>query len=244
LGDYNQNSLFFKSAIRNLQSEIEEVISLEQFELNVTVRKTTGNSPARVLRRGGQIPAVLYGPQTEPVLLTVNVKELEQVFKKGNIGSIILNLVIQNGQTFTKPAMIKELQNHPVSGNFLHIDFYEIDMQRKINVMIPVVVKGHAKGVEAGGLLQIIRRDIEVLCMPGDIPEAFEIDITDLDVGDSVHIEEIPLGDNIEIPADVNFTILTIVSPKTEAVAEEEEEEEALEGEEAAGEAAEPEEES
>jgi large subunit ribosomal protein L25 len=140
--------------------------------------------------------------------------------------------------------MIKELQNHPVSGNFLHIDFYEIDMQRKINVMIPVVVKGHAKGVEAGGLLQIIRRDIEVLCMPGDIPEAFEIDITDLDVGDSVHIEEIPLGDNIEIPADVNFTILTIVSPKTEAVAEEEEEEEALEGEEAAGEAAEPEEES
>ena len=210
---------------------------MEQFELNATVRKTTGNSPARELRRGGQIPAVLYGPQTEPVLLSVNIKELEQVFKKGNIGSIILNLVIQNGKKFTKPAMIKELQSHPVSGNFLHVDFYEIDMQRKINVMIPVIIKGHSKGVEAGGLLQIIRREIEVLCMPGDIPEAFEIDITDLDVGDSVHIEEIPLGENIEIPADVNFTILTIVSPKAEVV-EEEEEEEALEGEEAADEAA------
>jgi large subunit ribosomal protein L25 len=209
---------------------------LEQFELNATVRKTTGNSPARELRRGGLIPAVLYGPQTEPVLLSVNIKELEQVFKKGNIGSIILNLVIQNGQKFTKPAMIKELQSHPLSGNFLHVDFYEIDMQRKINVMIPVVVKGHAKGVEAGGLLQIIRRDIEVLCMPGDIPKSIEIDITDLDVGESVHIEEIPLGDNIEIPDDVNFTVLTIVSPKAEAV--EEEEEEALEGEEAADEAA------
>jgi large subunit ribosomal protein L25 len=219
---------------------------LEQFELNATVRKTTGNSPARQLRRGGHMPAVLYGPQTESVLLSVNIKELELILKKGNIGSLILNLVIQNGEKITKPAMIKEFQSHPVSGNFLHIDFYEIDMQRKINVMIPVVTKGQSAGVELGGLLQIVRREIEVLCMPGDIPEAFEIDITDLDIGDSVHVEEIPLGDNIEIPADVNFTVLTIVSPKVEEV---EEEEEDLEGEEAAaegeeGEASESEEES
>ena len=220
---------------------------MEHYELNATVRKTTGNSPARELRRGGHIPAVIYGPQTESVLLSVNNKEFEQILKKGNIGSIILNLVIQNGKKVTKPAMIKELQSHPVSGEFLHIDFYEIDMQRKINVMIPVVTKGISKGVELGGLLQIIRREIEVLCMPGDIPEAFELDITDLDVGDSVHVEEIPLGDNVEISSDVNFTVLTIVSPKVEEV--EEEEEEALEGEEAAaegeaGEGAEPQEES
>ncbi len=222
---------------------------MEQFELNATVRKTTGNSPARELRRGGQIPAVLYGPQTESVLLSVNIKELEQILKKGNIGSIILNLVIQNGKKITKPAMIKELQSHPVSGSFLHIDFYEIDMQRKINVMIPVVTRGKAQGVELGGLLQIVRREIEVLCMPGDIPAAIEIDITDLDIGDSVHIEEIPLGDNIELAADVNFTVVTVLSPKVEEV-EEEEAEEALEGEEEAaeegeaGEAAEPEEKS
>lgn len=220
---------------------------MEHYELNATVRKTTGNSPARELRRGGHIPAVIYGPQTESVLLSVNNKEFEQILKKGNIGSIILNLVIQNGEKITKPTMIKELQSHPVSGEFLHIDFYEIDMQRKINVMIPIVTKGISKGVELGGLLQIIRREIEVLCMPGDIPEAFELDITDLDVGDSVHVEEIPLGDNVEISSDVNFTVLTIVSPKVEEV--EEEEEEALEGEEAAaegeaGEGAEPEEES
>ena len=145
--------------------------------------------------------------------------------------------------------MIKELQSHPVSGSFLHIDFYEIDMQRKINVMIPVVTRGKAQGVELGGLLQIVRREIEVLCMPGDIPEAIEIDITDLDIGDSVHIEEIPLGDNIELAADVNFTVVTVLSPKVEEV-EEEEAEEALEGEEEAaeegeaGEAAEPEEKS
>lgn len=191
---------------------------MEQFEIHATVRKTTGNSPARVLRRSGQIPAVLYGPKTEPVLLAVNVKEFEQILKKGNIGSIILNLVIQNGKKITKPAMIKELQSHPVSGNFLHVDFYEIDMQRKINVMIPIIAKGQAKGVEAGGLLQIVRRELEVLCLPGDIPHAIELDITDLDIGDAIHVEDINLGENVEIPADVNFTVITVVSPKLEAL--------------------------
>jgi large subunit ribosomal protein L25 len=210
---------------------------LEQYELKATVRKTTGNSPARQLRRGGQIPAVLYGPQTESVLLSVNVKALEQILKKGNIGSLILSLVIQNGKKLTKPAMIKELQSHPVSGNFIHIDFYEIDLQRKINVMIPVVTTGNSKGVELGGLLQIVRREIEVLCMPGDIPEAIEIDITDLDIGDSVHVSEIPLGENVELPGDVNFTVVTVLSPTVEEVAEEEAEE-ALEEEEAAAEGA------
>jgi large subunit ribosomal protein L25 len=212
---------------------------LEKFELNVNVRKSTGNSPARELRRSGLIPAVLYGPQTEPVLLSVNVKDLEQIFKKGNVGSMILNLVIQNGKQVTKPAMIKELQSHPVSGNFIHIDFYEIDMNRKINVMIPVVTIGKSKGVEDGGLLQIVRRELEVLCLPGDIPETIEIDITDLDIGDSVHMEEIPLGDNIELLSDANFTVVTIVSPKVEEGVGEAEE--GLEGaeEEAEGEAAE-----
>jgi len=212
---------------------------LEQFDINVTVRKTTGNSPARELRRSGFIPAVLYGPQTEPVLLSASVKDLEQIFKKGNVGSMILNLVIQNGEQVTKPAMIKELQSHPVSGNFIHIDFYEIDMNRKINVMIPVVTTGKSKGVEDGGVLQVVRRELEVLCLPGDIPEAIEIDITNLDIGDSVHMDEIPLGDHIEMLSDANFTVVTIVSQKVEEGAAEAEE--GMEGaeEEAEGEAAE-----
>jgi len=209
---------------------------LEQFEIHATVRKTTGNSPARALRRSGQMPAVLYGPKTEPVLLAVNVKELEQILKKGNIGSIILNLVIQNGKKITKPAMIKELQSHPVSGNFLHVDFYEIDMLRKINVMIPILTKGTAKGVELGGLLQIVRRELEVLCLPGDIPHAIELDITDLDIGDAIHVEDLDLGENVEIPADTNFTVVTVLSPKIEAAEAEEEAEEAEAGEEEAAE--------
>ena len=220
---------------------------MERLKLQATVRKSVGDGPARGLRRIGQIPAVLYGRRTEPVLLTVNVKDFEQILKKGNIGQVILNLVIQNGKKVSKSAMIKELQTHPVSGSFIHVDFYEIDMKRRIKVMVPVVTKGQSKGVELGGMLNIVRRELEFLCLPGDIPEAIEIDITDLDIGDSIHLDDIPLGESVEKAADANFTVVTVLSPVVEEVEEEEEEEE-LEGAEAeaegeAAESAEPEEE-
>ena len=212
---------------------------MERLELQTTVRKSTGNSPARSLRRSGYIPAVLYGRKTDSVLLSVNIKDLEQVFKQGNVFQVILNLVIQNGKKITKAAMIKELQTHPVSGNFIHIDFYEIDMKRQINVMVPIVTNGQSVGVENGGMLNIVRREIELLCLPGDIPEAIEIDITDLDIGDSIHIEDIPLGENVEVSADFNFTVVTVLSPTVEEEEVVEEEEGELEaGEEAEGEEA------
>ncbi len=198
---------------------------MEQFELKAKVRKSVGNGPARALRREGKLPAVFYGPKAETVLLSVDIKELEQIIKKSNIGQVLLNLVIQNGQTDAKPAMIKEFQTHPVSGKFLHIDFYEIDMQRKIRAGVPVVTKGQPKGVELGGLLQIVRRELEVLCLPTQIPDAIEVDVTELGVGDSIHVDEIQLEGDVEIPADVNFTVITVLSPKVEAEVEEEEEE-------------------
>ena len=164
---------------------------MEQINLNVRVRKATGNSPARSLRREGRIPAVLYGPKTEPILLSIDGKEFEQIVKKSTIGSVLLNLQIQNGNTQSRSAMVKELQTHPVTHRFLHVDFYEVDMERKIKVMVPVVVRGKAKGLEDGGLLQIVRREIEVLCLPTEIPESFEVDVTDLDIGDAIHSEDI-----------------------------------------------------
>jgi len=212
---------------------------LEKIELQATVRKTVGNGPARVLRRAGQIPAVFYGRKTEPVLLSVNTKDLEQILKQGSFGQFILNLVIQNGKKVTKAAMIKELQTHPVSGYLIHIDFYEVDMKRKIKVMVPVVTTGKSVGVEEGGMLNIVRRELEVFCLPGDIPESFEIDISELTIGDSIHLEDVPLGETVEVATDVNYTVVTVLSPKVEEEEVEEEEEELEEGEEGAeGEAA------
>ncbi|MGB6894579.1 MAG: 50S ribosomal protein L25/general stress protein Ctc [Dehalococcoidia bacterium] len=200
---------------------------MELIELKTNIRTTTGNGPARRLRQKGQIPAVLYGPGTESVLLSVNISDIDRVLKKGRIGQVLLNLVIpNNGETSTKTVMVKELQLHPVSRNFLHIDFYEVTMDRKIVVNVPVMTTGKAKGVEIGGILQTIRRELEVQCLPLDVPESIEIDITDLDIGDTIHLLDIPRQSEIEFLDDENFTVVTIVSPKIEEEVEPVEEEE------------------
>jgi large subunit ribosomal protein L25 len=181
-------------------------------------------------------PAVIYGPGKTPETLAVNVRELEKILKNSKTMQVLLNLHLDGGEA--RPAMLKDLQMDPVSHEILHVDFYEIDPNRKIRMMVPVVPTGKAAGVEMGGMLQVIRRELEVLCLPGEIPESIEIDVTELEIGGSVHVKEIVLEGDVEIPADVDFTVITCLGKmKEEAEAVEEGEE----GVEETGEAAETE---
>ena len=189
---------------------------MEILELTATMRTSAGNSPSRALRREGNIPAILYGPGSESVPLSISSLDLERALKKASSSQIIFNMAVQNAQTGTRTAMIKDLQIHPMSRKFLHVDFYEISKDRKITVNVPVVVKGRAKGIEDGGMLQIIEREIEVLCLPFEVPESIQIDITDLGIGDSIHVKDLKVDENVEIPADTNYTILTILSTKSD----------------------------
>jgi len=190
---------------------------LKQVELTATARETKGNGPARRLRREGWVPAVLYGPGAETKQLSVAVRDLEHVVQKGNIRRTIFSLSIQNGGSVTKLAVIKEIQTHPVNGQYLHVDFYEIDMNRKLRVMVPVLPKGKAKGEEFGGMMQIIEREIEVFCLPQAIPESLELDVSGLGIGDTLHIKDIALPPGVELPPGENYTVVTVVSPKAEA---------------------------
>jgi large subunit ribosomal protein L25 len=213
-------------------SNTKEEFLLNNIELQASTRTGTGNGPARVLRREGRVPAILYGPADQPHMLSVGTRDFEDIVKEGNVGRSIFNLVIDGGKE-TKAAMIKELQTHPVHRGLIHIDFYAVDMARKVRVNIPVTTTGKSKGVEMGGMLQIIRRELEVLCLPNAIPQVITIDITQLDVGQSVHVEDIQLEGDVELPHEVNFTVLTILSQKK---AEGEGAEEGEEGAEAADE--------
>lgn len=208
---------------------------MNTIELKVETRKTKGNSPARALRRAGRVPAVLYGPQTTPNMLAIQARDLENILKKRGLGRSLIHLFI-DGDNAPKPVMIKELQVDPLSRDFLHVDFYEVSMDRKIRVKVPVEVTGKSVGVENGGMLQIIRRELEVFCLPNAIPDNITIDVTNLDIGEAVHVGDIPVAEGIEIPHEVNFTILTISATKreTEAGAEGEAEEAAEGGQEAA----------
>jgi large subunit ribosomal protein L25 len=201
---------------------------LELIELKANVRTERKKGPARRLRVAGKIPAVLYGPGAETMALSIDAADLEKAIKNRSGSQVFLNLVIDGGDIKNKTAMIKELDIHPVSREMIHADFYEIAMDRKIRAMAPVTVTGKSIGVENGGMVQIIRRELEVLCYPNQMPEEIQIDITDLDMGDSIHIEDIHVEEGTEFPHDVNFTVLTILSARTveeeEVEAEEEEE--------------------
>jgi len=210
---------------------------LDFHNLTAKPRTTKGNSPARALRRDGVIPAILYGPGKASTSLSVNVYDLEQVLKAAKSTQVFVNLEIEGADT--RKVMLKELQRHPVKGSFVHADFYEVAMDRKVRVMVPVTTVGKCQGVEMGGMLQIIRRELEALCKLADIPDKIEIDITDLEMGESVHVEDIQVEGDVELIHDVNFTILTVLSGRkaTEEEEAEEGEEEAVAEEEAAEEA-------
>ncbi|MFO7963740.1 MAG: 50S ribosomal protein L25/general stress protein Ctc [Desulfobacterales bacterium] len=198
---------------------------MDFIELKADIRTDVGDGPARTLRRHGKIPAVLYGPTIQPVLLAVETLELDNALKKGSIGQSLFQLKIEGDTIHNKPVMIKELQRHPATDKYLHADFFEIAMDRKTTVTVPVVAVGKSKGVEMGGILEVIRRELEITCLPAQIPATIEIDISDLDINDSIHVEDIQLGEGIEIVSDVNFTVITVSSPKMEEVPVEEGEE-------------------
>ena len=165
---------------------------MELYELKADIRVKTGKGTARSLRREEKIPAILYGPKTEPVKLSVTAKSIENAFKQSELSQVLVNLTVLNkdGKEERKcPAMIKEVHVSPLSNELLHTDFLEIDLNKKVRVMIPVEPVGKAKGVELGGLLQVIRRELEVLCMPLETPESIKVDVSGLDIGDSIHVE-------------------------------------------------------
>lgn len=199
---------------------------MEIFDLKTTQRNTFGKGSARALRRQGLIPAVLYGPRRDTVPLTISPLDLDIIYKDSGTEQVILNLKIENGGTQNAIAVVKEVQVSPVTGQYLHIDFYEISLNEEIEVNVLVEVTGKSKGVERGGFLQVVRHELEVSCLPTDMPEKIEIDVTGLDIGDSIHIGDIKLGDKVRLLADTGLTVATVVPPTVE---EEEVPEEELE---------------
>ena len=191
---------------------------MELFELKANIREATGKGVARKLRSNLSVPAVLYGLGNEPMKLEVVIKDIEQAFKQSSLSQVLVNLTVSNDGKEAKkcPAMIKDVQLTPLTKDVLHADFLEIDLTKRVLVKVPVEAVGKAPGVEFGGTLSIIRRELEILCMPLEIPETITIDVSALEMGDAIHVEEIQI-EGVEIPADVNFTVITVVAPKAVA---------------------------
>ena len=204
---------------------------MELIELNAKLRETRGKGAARKLRRSGAIPAIAYGTKTDPAMLSIETTDFIKIIREHGSTGLFFNLKVEGDSGKDKIVMLKDMQMDTFGLNYLHIDLHEIDMDTIVTVSVPVETIGDSEGVKEGGLLQIIRRELDVVCKPADTPSSIQIDITDLVVGDSVHIEDIDLGENVEIPHEVNFTVITIVAPTLEEEEVEEEEELMEEGE-------------
>jgi len=198
---------------------------MERRKLLVHVRNQLGKGPSKGLRRQGLIPAVVYGPRTHPKPVYVTISELKKSLHTGWESALFDLMISGNGESQTKTVMIKELQIDPVSTNPLHIDFYEVAMDREIAVEVSIKVVGTAVGVEKGGLLQLSKRTLEVECLPSNIPDGIKIDVSSLDIGDSIHVGDIPIEERLKVLVDSDLVVATVLPPVVEEVPEKVEEE-------------------
>ena len=167
---------------------------MKQLVLTARVRESKGKGAARKLRRNNQIPAIFYGPDSKPVMLVVDYPEMEHIIKQGTGENMILDLEIQSDSaTDTKKVTIKDLVIDPVKDMFLHADFYEISMDREITLPVSIHLINTPTGVTNGGILQHVRRELTISCLPDKLVDFLEIDVSGLDIGDSVHIRDIEL---------------------------------------------------
>jgi large subunit ribosomal protein L25 len=209
---------------------------MEATELTAFTRKETGKGPARRFRKEGLIPAVFYGRGDKAVHITVNAAELLKVIKAKK-ENIFIKLLIKGEKHLKKLSLMKELQIEPVSRRFYHVDFYEVRMDHKLTLDVPLRFAGIPVGVQNGGELQHLKRDLKVSCLPSVLPDFIEIDVTGLEIGDSIKVQAIQVPEGITVldPGDVSVAIVAVVKvsvpePEVEAV----EGEAAVEGEPAA----------
>jgi large subunit ribosomal protein L25 len=197
----------------------------KQAELKVESRETRGKGAARQLRRDGLIPGSLYGRDIDTISVTTDVREFAALVSAISVENTIVELSVDGDAP--RRVLIREIQRHPVRPDFLHVDFYEIRAGEKLKVNVPVHLVGTPIGVRNGGTLQQVRHELEIECLPSEIPPSFEVDISGLEIGDSLHISDVDSG-GLDILEEAGRTICTVAAPR---VVEEPVDEEDLEAE-------------
>ena len=176
-------------------------------------RTGVGKGVARKLRQAGRIPAVYYGRGEEPIPLVVGLKDLQDVIERAEGSNVIVDLKVDGSGSADRKALIREIQRDPVGGHILHLDLQHISLTERIVVEVPIVLLGIATGVkDGGGILEHLLREVEVECLPTDIPSRLEVDVSALNIGDSLHVSDLK-ADRVEIITEADRAIATVVPP-------------------------------
>lgn len=200
--------------------------------LAAEARGKTGRGEARALRRGGRVPAVMYSQKLKPLSFSLEARELTKEYLKGAFQSKLVEIKL-DGKSYH--ALARDLQLHPVSDRIEHADFLQVDESSRIAVEVPLHVVGAEKslGIKRGGVLNMVRHTVELLCSPASIPTRITVDVKEAEIGDSIHISHVTLPEGVTpVIQDRDFTLVTIAG----RIKEEEEKPAATEGETAEGE--------
>ena len=197
--------------------------------LNAETRVRIGKGGSRKVRQDGLVPAVVYGKGVEALNLRLDPKALQKAVATEAGWNTLITLK-GDGPFDGLVVILKDMQIDAIRRNPTHIDFLAIDLKKTLAVMVPVQPVGKSQGEIEGGTLQLVRHEIEVYCLPTNIPTSIEIDVTALNVGEGIHIDEVSFPEGVESQHDVNFTVLTVVGRMAEEVEVDEEDEEGVEG--------------
>ena len=190
----------------------------QQAKLTVQTRTQVGRNAIKKVRKEGLIPGVIYGVGQEPINLEVNRRQLSTVLAHSSSENILLELEIVDGDNKRSSlAMIQEVQHHPIQRQILHVDFHAVSATEKITAEVPIETIGEPIGVKTnGGLLEHNLRDLEVECLPGDLPDRIEVDVTSLDINQSIHVKDLKLPPGVEAVMDGDLTVVAVSAARVE----------------------------
>jgi len=172
---------------------------------------------AKKLRSGGRIPAIIYGRQAKPQNLEVDAKEMENLIHHAVSENLLVDLSVKDDGRAKRLALVQEIQHHPLNGKILHVDFHEVAENEKVTIKVPVETTGEAVGVKTGGgTLEHVLFKITVRALPKDLPELITVDVSNLNIGQAVHIGEIQAPPGVEILGDKNIPVIAVAAPRTE----------------------------
>ena len=202
---------------------------METVQFKAMLREKNSGSYNNELRNQGFVPAVLYGREIGTFNVYVSEKDLSKIIAKSG-ENVFAKMTLQQEDAETEyNVLFKEVQRHPVKGTLLHIDFNQVSMSEKLNTVVPVVLVGDSPGVEEGGILQQMLREIDIRCLPGNIPSSVEVDISGLGIGDNVMVESISVPEEVEIITELTEVIAAVAVPQEEEEEETTEEMDTLE---------------
>jgi len=190
---------------------------MSDFVLEAELREETGRGAARRLRRTGKLPAVIYGGGKPELAITLDKLSTGKLLDIEAFHTSMIDIKVK-GARGINTGLVKDIQWHPVRDEAIHIDFHRVSSSDVVQIEVPVNAVNFEKcpGDIKGGLLEIIRHTLEVSCRADSIPDIIEVDCAELDIGDSVHVEDLQLQDGVEVQHDVNFTVLALAAPRVE----------------------------